>query len=179
MNESNIMEYVNNSFTFFKFASYILFLCSTECLSPIFHLKCTRWCKFTFLTQLVTKANGVESGTTSDTRLYHQRTNPHTWLMAWQWCHCLLASKTRQVRPGIGMPNHDKPINVAYSLCQIAHVNSKSGVNFQIALERNRVNTRVKRDLSVFIMHFLLYFAILYWMPDDGRKRLKYVDVPK
>jgi hypothetical protein len=33
------------------------------------------------------------------------------------------------------------------------------GVNFQIALERNRV----KRDLSVFIMHFLLYFAILYW----------------
>ena len=50
MSESNVMAYVNNFCNFFRLVNYVSFLFSTDCIWPFFHLNCTRWCTFTFLT---------------------------------------------------------------------------------------------------------------------------------
>jgi hypothetical protein len=60
ISEFDIMTYVNNSFTFLKLAYYIQFLFKTNCLSKIFHLDCTRWCTFKFLTHVGKKSQAVE-----------------------------------------------------------------------------------------------------------------------
>jgi len=56
VSESKIMPFFSNSFTFFKLAYYVCCLFSTDCLSPIFHLDCTRWCRFTLLTHIGKKS---------------------------------------------------------------------------------------------------------------------------
>jgi len=62
MSECNITAYVNNSVTFFKSAFYVCFLFYTDCFSLVFHLDCTRLCRFMFLTNVV-KRNAVEEKT--------------------------------------------------------------------------------------------------------------------
>jgi len=48
---------VNNSFTFFKSAYYVWFLFITDCILPIFHLDCNRWCRFMFLAPVGNKSH--------------------------------------------------------------------------------------------------------------------------
>jgi len=116
MSESNNMAYVNNSFTIFKLAYCMWFLFSTDYLSLIFHLDCSRWCRCTFLTHSGKKPILLKGE-------LHQPCDYITsiiltWLMAQQWCHFLLSSNTRQVWPGIIPANHvkrDRP--VLFYLC--------------------------------------------------------------
>jgi len=56
MNESNISPYVNSSFTFFQVGLLCLIslqygLCSTD-----FHLDCTTWCRFMYITHVGKKS---------------------------------------------------------------------------------------------------------------------------
>lgn len=51
----------------------LFYVFNTECPSPIFNLDYTRWCSFTLITHLVTKANVAEGGPTSTVWLYYQR----------------------------------------------------------------------------------------------------------
>ena len=57
MRKSNIMAYTNNLLTFFKPAYYVKFIFSTNCISPVFHLDCTTWCRYTFLTHFGNKSH--------------------------------------------------------------------------------------------------------------------------
>jgi len=68
----NITSHVKNSFIFFKLAFYIQFLFYINCLSLIFHLLCTRWCRFTFLTHFCIKSQWWWRWTTRAVCLYHQ-----------------------------------------------------------------------------------------------------------
>jgi hypothetical protein len=55
MSESNISPYINNS----SFSSRLLtsnFLFNIDCLWPIFHLHCSRGCRFTLLTHFGKKS---------------------------------------------------------------------------------------------------------------------------
>jgi hypothetical protein len=56
MSESNITAHVNSSFIFFN-SAYVLFLLSTDCFLPIFHLGFTKWCRFTSLPHVLLKRN--------------------------------------------------------------------------------------------------------------------------
>jgi len=68
--------------------------------------------------------------------------NPHMWLMAWQCHHFLLDSDIRQVWPQIVYAK----LNLTKNYC----INSKSGVNFKVALKQNHINrNRTKWDLPV------------------------------
>ena len=72
ISKSDIMAYVNNTFTFFKSSYYIQFLFKTGCLSTIFHLDCTRLCRFKFLTHVGKNSQAVEVEIKWATWLYHQ-----------------------------------------------------------------------------------------------------------
>jgi hypothetical protein len=72
--------------------------------------------------------------------------------MAWQWCHFLLASYS-----GSSVPNHVKPI-----ITNNYHVNSKSGVDFQVALNRNNAEgSNVIWDLPVLYFMCSTLFSLL------------------
>jgi len=60
VNQSNVMAYVNNFFTFFILVNYVSFLFVPHCIWLIFYLNCIRWCTFTFLTDFGDKTNAVE-----------------------------------------------------------------------------------------------------------------------
>jgi hypothetical protein len=62
MSKSNITAYVTNLFTFYKSAYYVQYLFNTDCILLIFHLDCTRWCRFTYLTHFVNKHQCCCSG---------------------------------------------------------------------------------------------------------------------
>jgi len=76
------------------------FIFSTDCLSQIFHLDCTRWYRFIFLTHFHTKSQWWWRRALHKLHAYITSvTNPYVWLMVWQWHHFLLASNTREVQP--------------------------------------------------------------------------------
>ena len=92
MNESNITPCVNNSLTFSMLAYCVWFLFNSDCPSLIFHLDCTMWCMFTFLTYCGKKSQCCWMGN-CNCRFYLHVIKLHTWLMAWNWRHFLLASQ--------------------------------------------------------------------------------------
>ena len=66
------------------------------CILLIFHLHCSRWCRFTFLTHVVRKCQCCWRGNwMSCVIISLSIINPHTWL-AWQWCYFLLTSYGRK-----------------------------------------------------------------------------------
>jgi hypothetical protein len=68
--------------------------------------------------------------------------NRYVWLMVWKCCHFQLTSYRWYVQ------QHFDQAKVYYN--KNYHVNSKSGVNFQVAYEQNCAKrTRVKQDLPV------------------------------
>jgi len=72
--------------------------------------------------------------------------NPCTWMMACLWCHFLLASYRTKLRPRI---TYAKLREI-----EKYRVNSKSGVNFQVELKRDRaIRNCIKRDLLVLFSH--------------------------
>jgi len=62
MSETNMTSHVN-SFILFKSVYYVQYLLNTDCLSPNFHLDCTRRYVFTFFPRVGRKANAVEDET--------------------------------------------------------------------------------------------------------------------
>jgi len=93
------LQWVNLTFPFFKSAYFVLFLFSTDCLLPIFHLAFTRWRRFTRVTRSRNKKPMLLKGELHQPCDYITQRN--TWLMTWQWCYFLLASNTWQVWPRI------------------------------------------------------------------------------
>ena len=52
---SNVTTYANSSFIFFKLTYCVQFLFTSDCLWPVFHSDCTRWCRLMFLAQFGSK----------------------------------------------------------------------------------------------------------------------------
>jgi len=82
--------------------------------------------------------------------------------MAWQWHHFLPASKTRQSTLDIvcHIVLNWKLLHIVHaSLCltEHYHINSKSGVNFQVTLKRKHI----KRDLHVMRFVFIIFCVSL------------------
>jgi len=68
-----------------------------------------------------------------------------TWLLELQCHHFLLACNTRQLQPGT--------TDAKSCLSENYHVNSKSGVNFVVALIQNCAKeTPIKRDMPVVLI---------------------------
>lgn len=101
MSESNIMDYVNNSFTFFMSAFYSYFLFSINCFLPFFHLECTQLCRFMFLTNFGNKSQCCQRGNYVSCMILSPMCKSTHMTDFMQWHHFLLATNTRKVQPGI------------------------------------------------------------------------------
>ena len=96
VNKSN-MVYVRNFFNLFQ-VSLLNLISLQHCHLPVFHLDCTRWCRFTFLVHFSNKSQGFWSGTNISCVIVSANVmNPYTWLLVWQWYHFLLVSNTTAV----------------------------------------------------------------------------------
>jgi len=100
MRESNVTPHVNNFFTV-SFQLIASNFSSVDCLSLIFHLDCTKWCRFTFLTHVSKRRRCLLNTKPNKLRewLYQQCNQSTHKLMAWQWYHFLLSSNNRQAPP--------------------------------------------------------------------------------
>ena len=144
MSEWNVTTYVKNLFTFFRLASYVYFLFFTNGLLPIFHLDCSRWCRFAFFTHFGSKSQWCLRGNYTAARLYHQFDEfTHMTDSLILTSHSIsLQNKASVSRDSLcqNMLNQ----KISYRLCQIV-VNwkrshsSKSGVNFEVAVNWNCV----------------------------------------
>jgi len=102
MSDSNIMAYVNISFTFFKLAYYIYFLFNMNWFFCQFFTWSTLGdVDLRFSLIFTTKSNTVKEGTMSVAWLYHQCDKSTHVADGMQCRHFLLATSTRQVQPGI------------------------------------------------------------------------------
>jgi hypothetical protein len=111
---AHLTWYILAVFFFNPFQVGLLDLISLQhCLLLIFHVECTRWCRFTFLANFNNKSQGVLSRTNISRMILSTSVmNPYTWLMVWQWS--LSASLQHNCSHRSCMPNCIKPKIIAW-----------------------------------------------------------------
>jgi len=166
---SNIMTYVNNSFSFFKlvFTSYVSSILPAFCPFSTWTAQDDLDLRFSLI--LVTKANAVQEGTTSAMWLYHQhKRSIHVTdiVTVTSLSHSLQHKKSEAMD----------------SLCQIV-LNQKlsckfnSGVNFQVTLKWCHAKRNcIKQDLCVLrhtaVTASNISATLLYWKPLTENKNV-------